>query len=622
MAHRTTKFCGSRISPSIDNLKDRELLLKPDELALSTVKLALATASARSVEAYGSALSIAASDPKSISEQSNLKLLSALCGMMLEPDVEDGPFRPVMQWNGQRTMLPEDLTEDNLLLLTAYAEIASFPDFSARLYDVLWLRKRDRSAATKAIQAYVMVASDWDSEMYATDRYSRLSRASQLALSLGKNSEQALAANSAIVVFLDEAITRREIDAAINSAKLALRSQALCAQDLIDRFYTGLGDFATITPTHLARRALQFQAGLYQRTNNDAQRRAALRKVAETFIADADRCASEGDIHPLSRSVFMENAIHAFMQIPKYRNDAGIVEQIETIRVELNGLHANLHAYMKPMPVAKLDNSDLIEQSIKAVEHDNLEDSILALVNLVGPMEFTSLKNSAQETLNSSLFSRLFSATHHDSDGRVTAKEAAVSTQMGVEDPALWVQMMKSAACWRLLTAQKMIAPALEWITEKHYISEKDLEWLVFDNNMVPPNRAFTIAKGILAGFRGDFATSTAILIPQFENILRHQLKTSSILTTKFDKDGIEDEKTLDALIDLAIKEGVVNNDIAFDLKATLTDRFGGNLRNLHAHGLLSDQAYFSDAAVYFWATALKWVALPRLIVADVKMRN
>lgn len=596
--------------------------MKPEEVALSTVKSALATASARSIDAYGSALSSAASASESIPEQNILRLVSSLCGMMLEPDVQDGPFRPVIQWNGRRSMLPEDLSDDDLLLIATYAEITGFPDFSARLYDVLWLRKRDRSASTKAIQAYVMVASDWNSEMYAAERCIRLNRASRLALSLGRNSEQALATNSAIVVFLDKAIKHREIDAAINSGKLALRSQALCAQDLIDRLSTGLGDLALITPTHLARRALQFQAGLYQRTNNVVQRRAALRKIAETFIVDADRCVSEGDSHPLSRSAFLEDAIHAFRDIPNYRSDAGVVEQIEMIRVELAGLHANLLAYMKPMPVAKLDNSDLMEQSIEAVKHVNLEDSILALVNLVGSMEFASLKNSAQETLNSSVFSRLFSATHHDSDGRVIAKESAAAAQMGIEDSALWVQMMKSTTYRRLLIAQKMIGPALGWIIENYYISEKDLDWLVLDNNMVPPNRSFNIAKGILAGFRGDFATSTAILIPQFENILRHQLKTRNIITTKFDKDGIEDEITLDALIDLAVKEGVVNNDIAFDLKATLTDRFGGNLRNLHAHGLLSDQAYFSDAAVYFWATVLKWIALPRLIAADEKMRN
>jgi Domain of unknown function (DUF4209) len=591
--------------------------------SLIYLKVTLDATSVYSVEAYASTLFAAAEESELRVERNALTFLSRLCGMMLEPDDDDGPFLPVGRWpDGRRTMLPEDVTDDELALLSIYAGVTGHPDFSARLHDVLWLRKKDVAAAVNAMRAYLVVAEDWQSKISPMQRLDRLSRATQIALGLGRSNQHATTALSAIVDFFDETLNRKDVGLAIKTAELALASGALSAEELIKRLATGLGEFAHITPSHLARRALEFQARLYQRIQDIAARRAALRKIAEAFLADADLCAREGDAHPMSRSVFLEDAIKAFRNIPNYRGDASVVEQIDKIQKELVGLHASVLNYMKPVPLPKLDHSVLVADSINAVTHVDAKESILGLAMLVESADFAAIKVSAEETLKSSLFSGLFDATYHDSDGRVVAKENAVSSRMGIEDPALWVQMMKSAGLLQMLTTQKMIRPALEWISQHHYISDKNMEWLVVDNPIVPPGRAFSIAKGLLVGFRGDFLTAASILIPQFENILRYRLKVRNIVTTKFDKDGIEDEVALDALIDLALKEGIIDNDIAFELISTLTDRFGSNLRNAHAHGLLSDGEYFSDGSVYFWGLVLRWIALPRLIEAEGKRNN
>ena len=52
----------------------------------------------------------------------------------------------------------------------------------------------------------------------------------------------------------------------------------------------------------------------------------------------------------------------------------------------------------------------------------------------------------------------------------------------------------------------------------------------------------------------------------------------------------------------------VFGEDHTFEVRALFCDRHGPNLRNLLAHGLLSDGACQSNASVYAWFFALRTV--------------
>jgi hypothetical protein len=47
--------------------------------------------------------------------------------------------------------------------------------------------------------------------------------------------------------------------------------------------------------------------------------------------------------------------------------------------------------------------------------------------------------------------------------------------------------------------------------------------------------------------------------------------------------------------------EAIFGLDISFDLRGILIERFGHNMRNESAHGLMPEYAFYQEASVYLW---------------------
>lgn len=117
----------------------------------------------------------------------------------------------------------------------------------------------------------------------------------------------------------------------------------------------------------------------------------------------------------------------------------------------------------------------------------------------------------------------------------------------------------------------------------------------------VMPDRSKLFETGINAGFQNDLFTAINILIPQVENSVRCLLQDSGAIIYNLKDDGTEEVKTLHALLDLPEAADIFEADLLFTLKAVFCSKFGLNLRNDNAHGLLSDGFFFSRRAYYGW---------------------
>jgi len=82
-------------------------------------------------------------------------------------------------------------------------------------------------------------------------------------------------------------------------------------------------------------------------------------------------------------------------------------------------------------------------------------------------------------------------------------------------------------------------------------------------------------------------------------------------ITSGIDSDGIQDESSLNTTLYLPETKKLVDENIIFDLQGLLVERFGSNLRNLMAHGLMSHNAFYSHNARYLWCLILKLCCLP-----------
>jgi len=56
---------------------------------------------------------------------------------------------------------------------------------------------------------------------------------------------------------------------------------------------------------------------------------------------------------------------------------------------------------------------------------------------------------------------------------------------------------------------------------------------------------------------------------------------------------------------------------MVFDLRGLLIERYGSNLRNDMAHGLLDYEAFYSGPAIYFWWLTLRLCCTP--VIAAIR---
>lgn len=68
----------------------------------------------------------------------------------------------------------------------------------------------------------------------------------------------------------------------------------------------------------------------------------------------------------------------------------------------------------------------------------------------------------------------------------------------------------------------------------------------------------------------------------------------------------IQQEKDLNTLLWLPEMEEHFGPDITFDLRGFLVERFGFNLRNESAHGLMSENAFYQAGSVLLWALLIR----------------
>ena len=74
----------------------------------------------------------------------------------------------------------------------------------------------------------------------------------------------------------------------------------------------------------------------------------------------------------------------------------------------------------------------------------------------------------------------------------------------------------------------------------------------------------------------------------------------------RVDSDGTQQERDINQLLWLPELETIFGVDILFDLRGILIERFGHNLRNEVAHGLIPEGVFYREASEYLWWLILR----------------
>lgn len=174
-------------------------------------------------------------------------------------------------------------------------------------------------------------------------------------------------------------------------------------------------------------------------------------------------------------------------------------------------------------------------------------------------------------------------------------------------EAAIRAEMFRHAAMQQQVHVVALVEPAREQLTFEHRARISDILPLVAYNPLVPPGHEMIYARGLHAGLTGDMLVAAHLLAPQLENSIRSLLVRTGKTVSGLDDQGIQDEFSLNTLLhnyqtDLI---AMLGKDTWFDLCGLLIERFGSNMRNSLAHGLLNYEELTSPQATYIW-----WLAL------------
>ena len=164
-----------------------------------------------------------------------------------------------------------------------------------------------------------------------------------------------------------------------------------------------------------------------------------------------------------------------------------------------------------------------------------------------------------------------------------------------------WEHVAQSVAMRQQDLGLVVIRPAMRQILLEHVPSFRDGLDVVTDSPLVPFGHEGLFAKGLLDGLKGDMVSALSVLVPQFENGLRHLLGGSGVETSSMDKDRYQNVLQLGGILSLPDLEEILGGDLVKDMKVLFTDRDGLKERDRMSHGFMSSADFYGGSAFYAW---------------------
>lgn len=525
-------------------------------------------------------------------------LLATLMTSWLNLETLDSPFENIDRFNEQHLKFFSEIIED-----------VTDDEIKSRMADVLWLRTKNHMMAETAVESYLNSAKTLESFEDWLDTQNRFERALQLASMLGKkrnlyqkvldricdlldrcNGEDPLFLSAELMRLLQE---RGEGDAkkyAQFCEKLALSAE-------------------TQKDFHKARKYWETKAEWHRIDKDKTSAREAKLKIAESYEKESDFNLENRQPKFMMASHPIEEAIVA------YKKAGDSSKKIEELQLRLREYQSKGVEELPLISSDSVDITDIFIHSQKTISGRSFIDSLKTLSLLSAPNDVNHIRKQVEENRSKYIFSSLMPKKLFSTNGRI------VAIQPSTGEMAVLADMFEYVNITYQLRVKGFIEPARSVILLEHSARVFEFYDLLRNHPFIPEGREFIVARGLHAGLNGDFLASVHFLIPQIEESVRYFLIRCGIVPSSFTDKGIQDEYNLNKLLTnekFTVKlNEIFGENFVFDLRCVLIERFGANLRNDMAHGLIEHNSFYSYAAVYFWWLALRFYILPVLLNND-----
>lgn len=165
--------------------------------------------------------------------------------------------------------------------------------------------------------------------------------------------------------------------------------------------------------------------------------------------------------------------------------------------------------------------------------------------------------------------------------------------------------------------AQGYIEPCRVKIWNMHHPTSTDITYLIQANPFIPNGHEAIFARGLLAGFDGDFLMASHFLTPQIENSVRYVLKQQGVDISNLMSDLTQPVKLLGPLFDEPATTQIFGEATVFELRGLLIEKTGFDFRNQVAHGFVTAAECHSVPAVNIWWLVLRLCVTGYLLAQD-----
>jgi hypothetical protein len=520
--------------------------------------------------------------------------------------------------DGKRSAIPEDLKPSDLDALGGILREIRDSEFRARVGDLLWIcPPKNYKAAQVAVDAYIESARILEEGEFWSPSVERLWRARQIGGQLGRLNPFHQKAIQAI----EDAISRHEAnDTSLRCARLM---HLLLADGTGDaKRYAQLAEtlalkMEAVPNWHFAREYWQLRGGWNAKGDKQDEARVAQLKIANTYMKLAESFTATAQPSFLSASHWMDKAVHTLREA---KADASEIEQAHKRLLDFQKRGMSEMQTIR-IPREGSDLEEKLEQSAQAaaeiVKGQCLEDAILRLAYVADPSRPAELRNRIESNEGGGVFTQIFGASTVRSDGQISdTKPPLASDDPKEREEAVLKEIYSQARTidW-IARAQVLIEPARQQVVAEHAARRVDLLFLVQDNPFIPVGREGLFLRGLHAGLHGDIVLALHLVLPQVEHSIREIFTAHAVITSKLESDTTQDERDLGWMLTHPQMAKIFGEGMAFDLRGLLVERFGLNLRNDFAHGLLAEQQMITPGAVYAWWLVLRLCCIPLIRV-------
>lgn len=524
------------------------------------------------------------------------------------------PYRPMRQdYDGNRSLIPDDLTDQDLDALDGILPEIEDAEFRARVADVLWIcRKKNFKAAKIAVVAFLEAASHHKTGVLWPPYIERINRAAVISARKGFEKERAR-----VVATVEAAI--REFQEDPGSGLLCSRLMGVLL--LLDvgepAVYIELAEnlaksFAGIGEWHFAQEYWAVAESWHRRNKDEAAMQRSLIEAAECLVSRAEAEASKQPPQNGAAAHWMGQALEAL------RRAKAEPARIKEVHRMLLSLQKQSLGDLRPFDFDPesipdfVENRDAVQQAARAhVSGLDFERAVLRFAHIGEPTDLAQLIESERTNSEGIIWDKLMGSTRLDRDGKVADIMPAMGFPGDEPDQVAFRKKLVHTASmfgWPMAVEWR-IEPARQAISLEHALRFRDLAFLVTNNPFIRPGHEGIYLKGIQAGFFGDWLMAMHLLIPQLEESLRFVLQQHRGITSTL-KQGIQMERDINDLLWEKEAEEIFGEDILFDLRGILIERFGCNMRNEMAHGLMSEGAFYRAESVYLWWLVIRlcWI--------------